>query len=198
MSYVGRGGEKMAWALEWSGLCPKGWVCCDLGSHIGGFVDALLQAGATKVYSVDTSYGTFAWTLRNDPRVVVMERTNALHVQLPEQVDLATCDVGWTRQSKVLPHAIGLVRPGGFVLSLLKPQYEANKDEIERGKGRVREDALARIVAEAHALAETFGCPVEGPALTPFLGGKGKNPEYFIKIGPLGDAAERQHNKDAQ
>lgn len=87
MTYVGRGGEKMAWALEWSGLKPEGWVCCDLGSHVGGFVDALLRAGAARVHAVDTCYGTFAWTLRNDPRVVLRERTNALHVELPEKTD---------------------------------------------------------------------------------------------------------------
>ncbi len=120
--YVGRGGEKMAWALAWSGLKPEGWICCDLGSHVGGFVDALLRAGAARVHSVDTCYGTFAWTLRNDPRVVLRERTNALHVELPEKVGLVTCDVGWTRQEKVLPKALSLVAPGGYVLSLLKPQ----------------------------------------------------------------------------
>lgn len=120
--FVGRGGEKMTWGLEWAGLVPTGWVCCDLGSHVGGFVDALLQAGAEKVYAVDTCYGTFAWKLRNDPRVVLKERTNALHVEIPEKVRLATCDVGWTRQEKVLPKALSLVEPGGFVLSLVKPQ----------------------------------------------------------------------------
>lgn len=185
MTYVGRGGEKMAWGLEWAGLNPTGWTCCDLGSHVGGFVDALLQAGATKVYSVDTCYGTFAWTLRNDPRVVLKERTNALHVELPEKVDLCTCDVGWTRQAKVLPKAMSLVKPGGFILSLLKPQYEAKKNEMTKGKGRVLDSALERITAEAKVTAESFGLPVKGPALTPFLGGKGHNPEYFILIGPL-------------
>lgn len=183
--YVGRGGEKMAWALEWSGLKPEGWVCCDLGSHVGGFVDALLQAGAARVHSVDTSYGTFAWKLRNDPRVCLHERTNALHVELPEKVRLVTCDVGWTKQQKVLPRALGLLEPGGYVLSLLKPQYEAEKDEMMKGKGRVKDDALARITAQVKELAESFGHPVRGPALTPFLGGKGKNPEYFFLIGPV-------------
>lgn len=185
MKYVGRGGEKMAWALEHFNIRPEGWICCDLGSHIGGFVDALLQAGANAVYAVDTCYGTFAWTLRNDSRVILMERTNALHVELPEQVKLVTCDVGWTRQAKVLPKALSLVEPGGYVLSLLKPQYEAEKSEMEKGKGRVRDDALERIAAEVRRLAESFGHPVAGPDLTPFLGGKGKNPEYFTLIGPV-------------
>ena len=132
--YVGRGGEKLAWALDHFGVDVTGLICCDLGSNVGGFVDCLLQRGATKVYSVDTSYGTLAWTLRQDPRVIVMERTNALHVELPEAVDLVTCDVGWTKQAKVLPRAMGLLAPGGVIISLLKPQYEAARDEIMRGK----------------------------------------------------------------
>ncbi len=185
-AYVGRGGEKMAWALEWSGLKPEGWTCCDLGSHVGGFVDALLRAGAARVHSVDTCYGTFAWTLRNDPRVVLHERTNALHVELPEKVRLVTCDVGWTRQEKVLPKALSLLEPGGHVLSLVKPQYEAEKSEMEKGRGRVLDAALERIVKDVSALAASFGHPVSGPAMTPFLGGKGKNPEYFMLIGPAG------------
>lgn len=186
MSYVGRGGEKMAWGLEWAGLQPKGWLCCDLGSHIGGFVDALLQAGAAKVHAVDTCYGTFAWTLRNDPRVALHERTNALHVELPEKVRLVTCDVGWTKQVKVLPKALSLLEPGGYVLSLLKPQYEAEKNEMEKGRGRVLDSALERIAESVRQTALSFGHPVKGPALTPFLGGKGKNPEYFLLIGPCG------------
>lgn len=188
-TYVGRGGEKMAWALEWAGLKPEGWVCCDLGSHVGGFVDALLQAGAARVHSVDTCYGTFAWVLRNDPRVVLHERTNALHVELPEKVRLVTCDVGWTRQEKVLPKALSLLEPGGYVLSLVKPQYEAEKSEMQKGKGRVIDAALERIVADVSEAGRSFGHEVRGPAMTPFLGGKGKNPEYFMLIGPVGASA---------
>lgn len=175
----------MAWGLEWAGLNPAGWICCDLGSHVGGFVDALLQAGAEKVHAVDTCYGTFAWKLRNDPRVALHERTNALHVELPEKVHLVTCDVGWTKQEKVLPKALSLIEPGGFVLSLVKPQYETLPGEMEKGKGRVKDTALDRIEKDVRHVAETFGYPVRGPARTPFLGGKGKNPEYFMLIGPV-------------
>lgn len=185
MGYVGRGGDKLAWALDTFGVDPAGKVCCDLGSNVGGFVDCLLQRGAVKVYSVDTSYGTLAWNLRNDPRVVVMERTNALHVQLPEPVEIVTCDVGWTKQERVLPHARTLLAPGGLIVSLLKPQYEAHKDEILRGKGLVKEEALTRIVADVRATAEAQGVPVRGPERAPFLGGKGKNPEYYLCLGPF-------------
>lgn len=123
--YVSRGGEKLAAALDHFGIDISGRVCADLGSHIGGFVDCLLQRGAAKVYSVDTCYGTLAWKLRRDPRVVVLERTNAMHVSLPESVDLATIDVGWTPQAKILPNVASLLRPHGRVVTLVKPQYEA-------------------------------------------------------------------------
>lgn len=181
MSFVGRGGEKMTWALEHFGFSVVGKVCCDLGSHVGGFVDALLQAGALKVYSVDTCYGTLAWTLRNNERVVVMERTNALHVEIPEKVSLVTCDVGWTKQRLVLPKAASLIGEG-HILSLVKPQYEAEKKE--RVKGTVKEDALERICGEVRQAAEQLG-KVRGPERTPFLGGKGKNPEFFMLVGPI-------------
>ncbi len=185
MTYVGRGGEKMAWALGHFGVEVSGRVCCDLGSHVGGFVDALLRAGATRVHSVDTCYGTLAWTLRNDSRVVVRERTNALHVELEEPVDLVSCDVGWTPQRKVVPAAAKLLAPGGRILSLVKPQYEAARDEIVPGEGRVKPEALARILQSVTAEAALLGAPIAGPAETPFRGGKGKNPEFFLLLGPF-------------
>lgn len=183
MAYVGRGGDKLEWALDNFSVDPAGAICCDLGSNVGGFVDCLLQKGAVKVYSVDTSYGTLAWTLRNDERVVVMERTNALHVELPELMDIVTCDVGWTRQEKVIPKALSLLKPGGKLVSLLKPQYEAGKDEMEKGKkGRVREEALADILLRVEQTISATGFEYNPPARAPFLGGKGKNPEFYFTI----------------
>ena len=142
--YAGRGGLKLRHALSHFGIDVSECVAADLGSHVGGFVDCLLQSGAAKVYSVDTSYGTLAWELRNDPRVVVIERQNALHVELPEKVDLVTVDVGWTRQRAILPRALSLVGEGGRVLSLLKPQYESTEDE--RVKGIVRPECVSAVV----------------------------------------------------
>lgn len=188
MAFVGRGGEKLDWALSQFGVDPAGKVCCDLGSNLGGFVDCLLQRGAVKVYSVDTSYGFLAWTLRNDPRVVVMERTNALYVELPEKVDLVTSDVGWTRQEKILPHALTLIKPDGLVVSLLKPQYEADKRDLGKG-GRVNDAALPGILARVTAVAQEHGALVHPPALSPFQGGKGKNPEYYFVLGQKPPAA---------
>ncbi|MDR3078366.1 MAG: TlyA family rRNA (cytidine-2'-O)-methyltransferase, partial [Planctomycetota bacterium] len=104
---------------------------------------------------------------------------------LPEKVRLVTSEVGWTRQEKILPKAVSLLEPGGFVLSLLKPQYEAEAGEMRKGKGRVLERALPRILQSVRETSLAFGFPLKGPELTPFLGGKGKNPEYFLRIGPV-------------
>ncbi len=123
--YVGRGGEKLKCAVDRLGLDLGGLVGADLGCNIGGFTDCMLQEGVLRVYAVDTGYGMLAWKLRQDERVVVMERTNAMHVELPERVGVVTVDVGWTRQRHILPHALELCAPGGIVLSLFKPQYEA-------------------------------------------------------------------------
>lgn len=186
IKYVGRGGDKLAFALKTFDINPSGKICCDLGSHIGGFVDCWLKHGAEKVYSVDTCYGTLDWGLRNNEKVVVMERTNALHVELPEKVDFVSCDVGWTPQKKVLPKALELVKDGGYIVSLLKPQYEADKKtEIIRGKGKVKKEALDNIIARVKEVIDNLGLKYNGPVLTPFVGDKGKNPEYFTLIGPI-------------
>ena len=103
--FVSRAGLKLEHAMQTFGLDAAGKVCADLGSNTGGFVDCLLRRGAARVYAVDTGYGVLEWKLRNDPRVVVMERTNAMHVVLPEKVQIVTIDVAWTRQQRILPAA---------------------------------------------------------------------------------------------
>ncbi|HSU65234.1 MAG TPA: SAM-dependent methyltransferase, partial [Tepidisphaeraceae bacterium] len=113
--FVSRAGEKLDHALNAFALDVTGWVCADFGSNTGGFTDCLLQRGATKVYAIDTGYGVLDWKLRKDPRVVVMERTNAMHVALPERTDLVVIDVAWTKQRNILPAAMRVVRPGGTV-----------------------------------------------------------------------------------
>jgi 23S rRNA (cytidine1920-2'-O)/16S rRNA (cytidine1409-2'-O)-methyltransferase len=180
MTYVGRGGDKLAWALDALGVEVAGKVCCDLGSNVGGFVDCLLQRGAVKVYSVDTSYCSLAWKLRTDPRVVVLERTNALHVKLPEPVALVTSDVGWTKQEKILPVALNLITPDGLVVALLKPQYEAERRDVRRGT--VNAEAVPAIVEKVSQLAAEFGELRHPPILSPFRGGKGNNPEYYFVV----------------
>lgn len=154
--FVTRGGEKLAAALEHFEVNVADAVCADLGSHVGGFVDCLLQNGAARVYSVDTSYGTLAWKLRKDPRVIVLERTNALHVTLREAVDWVTVDVGWTKQERVLENAARLLKPnGGCVLTLIKPHYEAPRHWLIAGvlpAERV-EEVVAGVLSKAAAAA---------------------------------------------
>src|SRR3569832_1511543 len=116
-SFVSRAGQKFDYALEYFLFDVTGLICADLGCSTGGFTDCLLQRGAVKVYAIDTGYGVIDWKLRRDRRVVVLERTNAMHVTLEEPVDLATIDVAWTRQRNILPAAAGLLKPDGRVIT---------------------------------------------------------------------------------
>ncbi len=180
--FVSRGGVKLAHALDHFGLTCTGLVCADLGSHVGGFVDCLLQRGAARVYSVDTSYGTFAYKLRRDARVVVLERTNAMHVELPEPVDLVTIDVGWTRQAKILPHAKTLLKPTGRIVTLIKPQYEASEEQLEGGvvSAKQRECIVSNVRARIHE----YGLEVAGLVDSPITG-HGGNHEVLALLLPL-------------
>lgn len=144
--YVSRGGVKLAAALDRFEVDPAGLVCADLGSAVGGFVDCLLRRGAAKVYAIDTAYGQLAYKLRSDERVVTMERTNALHAELPERVSLVTLDVGWTRQHLILPAARAMLAPGGRIITLIKPHYEADK-RLLRG-GVLPDDRLESVVQQ--------------------------------------------------
>ncbi|NSW57830.1 MAG: methyltransferase domain-containing protein [Armatimonadetes bacterium] len=178
--FVSRAGEKLAFALEHFGISPAGLVCADLGCHTGGFTHCLLEYGAARVYSVDTSKNILDWNLRNDSRVVVLERTNALYVQLPEAVDLVTVDVGWTRQGVVIPKAAELLKPGGRIISLIKPHYEATEKERIRGKVRTElvEEVVARVMDELRGL----GFEVSEAVESPLLGSKGGNKEFLVAI----------------
>jgi len=178
--YAGRGGLKLRHALEHFEVEAECLTAADLGSHVGGFVDCLLKAGARKVYSVDTSYGTLAWELRNDPRVVVMERQNALHVELPEKVALVTVDVGWTPQRKVLPHAMGLLGEDGRAISLLKPQYESRPEERE--KGVVKPECVDEVVRRTLEELASMGLEPEAVTESPVVGDKHTNREFFLLI----------------
>ena len=120
-AFVSRAGQKLDHALGAFALDVSGFICADFGSNTGGFVDCLLQRGAAKVYAIDTGYGVLDWKLRKDPRVVVMERTNAMHVELPEPVRLVTIDVAWTKQRIILPAAKRVLDRDGWIVTLLKP-----------------------------------------------------------------------------
>ncbi|MCE5216568.1 methyltransferase domain-containing protein [bacterium] len=178
--FVSRAGVKLAHALDAFGVVPEGWVCADLGCHAGGFTDCLLQRGAARVYSVDTSHNILDWNLRTDPRVVVRERTNALHVELPEPVDLVTCDVGWTPQRLILPHALTLLKPGGVIISLLKPHYEAER--FERSRGKVKQEMVQGVVDRVIAGLGELGIQVREVVPSPILGRKGGNQEFLLLL----------------
>ncbi len=177
--YVTRAGLKLEHALSAFGLDVSGLVCADFGCHAGGFTDCLLQHGATRVYALDTGYGILAWSLRNDPRVVVMERTNALHAvppSPPEHIDLVTIDLGWTRQRHAILAALRWLRPGGSIVTLIKPHYEVEGPEET---GRLIDGALEPAVAEAvvaRTLAELSfpgaGISVRGTTVSPIRGAK--------------------------
>lgn len=178
--FVSRAGEKLAFALDHFGITPAGFVCADLGCHTGGFTHCLLKYGAARVYSVDTSKNILDWSLRNDSRVVVMERTNALYVQFPEAVDLVTVDVGWTKQGLIIPKATELIKPGGSIISLIKPHYEAT--DKERIRGKVRDELVGQVVARVVDELRGLGFEVSDAVESPLLGSKGGNKEFLVVI----------------
>lgn len=185
--FVSRGGDKLAAALDAFRLDVTDLVVADLGSHVGGFVDCLLQRGAARVYSVDTSYGLLAWTLRKNPRVVVRERTNAMHVTLPELVDLVTVDVGWTPQAKILPHVATLLAPNGKVVTLIKPHYEAAREMLEGGV--LPEDKVEFVVETVTRDVTAAGWIVAGITPSP-LRGHGGNREVFAMLTRISQPSE--------
>jgi 23S rRNA (cytidine1920-2'-O)/16S rRNA (cytidine1409-2'-O)-methyltransferase len=171
--FASRGGLKLAHALERFDLDVRGRICADLGASTGGFTDCLLQQGAERVYAVDVGYGQLDWRLRQDPRVVVMERTNARYLEpLPEPIDLVTIDVAFISLRLVLPPARRILRPSGEIVALVKPQFEAGKGQVGKG-GVVRDPAIHRevlisiadwLAREGYALCDLTASPLLGPA----------------------------------
>jgi 23S rRNA (cytidine1920-2'-O)/16S rRNA (cytidine1409-2'-O)-methyltransferase len=166
--FVSRAGQKLDFAITRFGIDVTGKICADLGCSTGGFTDCLLQRGAVKVYAVDTGYGVLDWKLRKDPRVVVRERTNAMHVTLPEVVDLVSIDVAWTRQRNILPSVASLLKPGGIVLSLVKPHYEADSGLLKKGIlpveeiGQIMRTVTEDALAAGFRIVDTVQSPVKG------------------------------------
>lgn len=177
--YVSRGGRKLEAALHRFDIDVSDVCCADLGSHVGGFVDCLLQHGAAPVYSVDTCYGTLAWKLRRDPRVHVRERTNAMHVKLPGPVDLVTIDVGWTRQARILDNAAKLITPGARIVTLIKPHYEAPSERLV--DGCLPDEAVGEVVADVLDQIDNLGWRVLDTVTSP-LRGHGGNQEVFALL----------------
>jgi 23S rRNA (cytidine1920-2'-O)/16S rRNA (cytidine1409-2'-O)-methyltransferase len=182
--YVGRGGEKLAGALDAFALDVRDVVAVDVGASTGGFTDCLLQRGARRVFAVDVGYGQLAWSLRQDPRVVVLERTNARTLapeMLPERPELAVVDVSFISLRTVLPAVARVVRPGGTIVALVKPQFEVGRGRVGKG-GVVRDPALrADAVAGVRAAAEEIGLEVRGEVESVLPGPKG-NREVFLRL----------------
>lgn len=182
--YVSRGGLKLEKALRNFGVDPTGYVCSDSGASTGGFTDCLLQQGASKVFAIDVGYGQLAWKIRNDPRVVVMERTNIRYVtpeDLGEKLDLSVIDVSFISLSLVLPVVKTLLKPTGQVLCLIKPQFEAGRDKVGK-KGVVRDAAVHEEVLQNFiTLAKSLGFTIRNLTFSPVKGPEG-NIEFLAHL----------------
>ena len=199
LRYVSRGGLKLEKAMEtFSGLALDGAVCADIGASTGGFTDCMLQNGAAKVYAVDVGYGQLAWSLRQDPRVVCLERTNARYLtreQVPDPLDFASVDVSFISLRLILPALRALLKPEGQAVCLVKPQFEAGREKVGK-KGVVRDPRVHLEVVERFlADAGDAGFSVKGMTFSPIKGPEG-NIEYLAHLAPgagpgwTGDPAE--------
>ncbi|RIK66310.1 MAG: TlyA family rRNA (cytidine-2'-O)-methyltransferase [Planctomycetota bacterium] len=180
--YVSRAGAKLAHALAAFRINPAGHVCADLGANTGGFTDCLIQHGAERVYAVERGYGVLDYRLRKNPRVIVLERTDALHVTLPEPVRVVTIDTGWTRQAVILPAARRLLVPGGSIVSLIKPHYEAPPEHLIDGvlpDGRGEE-----VIAPLRTMLASIGLELLGETESP-IRGHGGNRECLWHLRPM-------------
>ena len=181
--YVSRGGLKLERALDELRIDVSGRSCLDVGASTGGFTDCLLRRGAERVIAVDVGYGQLDWTLRNDPRVEVLERTNARHLepeQLPYAPDLATIDVSFISLAKVLPAVAACMAEGGEILALVKPQFELGRGRVRGGVVRAPEERREALLAVAAAAVDA-GLSVRGFAPSGLPGPKG-NRETFIRL----------------
>jgi 23S rRNA (cytidine1920-2'-O)/16S rRNA (cytidine1409-2'-O)-methyltransferase len=183
--YVGRGGLKLAHALDAFGVPVEGRECLDIGASTGGFTDVLLQRGAARVVALDVGHGQIDWKLRNDPRVVVVEGFNARHLKpadLPAPVDLVVIDVSFISLAQILPAVPALLTPGADVIALVKPQFEAGRGEVR--KGVIKDAAIhARVLDEVAAAAAGVGLTPAASTPSPITGQKG-NVEFFLHLRP--------------
>ncbi len=180
MLFVSRAGEKLAFALQEFHITVTGITCADFGSSTGGFVDCLLKNGAEKVYAVETGYGVFDWKLRNNKKVVVLERTNAMHVVLPEKVDLITNDTSWTKQENILPNIHANLKVQGKIITLIKPHYEADKKLLHHGV--LSPDDAELVTNQTLEKIISLGFIVKGVKKSPLVGKKGGNSEYLAYL----------------
>ncbi|MBQ8816279.1 MAG: TlyA family RNA methyltransferase [Lachnospiraceae bacterium] len=184
LKYVSRGGLKLEKAMEQFDLSLQDKVCMDIGASTGGFTDCMLQNGAVKVFSVDVGHGQLAWKLRNDPRVVCMEKTNFRYVtmeQIGEPLDFASCDVSFISLTKILIPARNLLKDNGQMVCLIKPQFEAGKDKVGK-KGVVREPEIhIEVVEKILDFADMIGFDILHLDFSPIKGPEG-NIEYLVHL----------------
>lgn len=181
--WVGRGALKLLGAIDGLDVDPTGAIAADLGSSTGGFTQVLLERGAERVYAIDVGKGQLAWSLRQDPRVVVMEGVNARHVEsLPEPIDLVVGDLSFIGLALILPTVHRLLRPGGQAVILVKPQFEAGRAHID-DRGRVTDPQVRlRAIQDVIEVATTLGFEVLGGRDCDVPGAKSGNVEYFLHI----------------
>ena len=182
LAFVSRGGYKLDKAIRVFGIDPEGKRCIDCGASTGGFTDVLLQHGAEKVYAVDVGYGQLAWTLRTDPRVVNLERTNLRYVtkeQIPDLLDLAVCDVSFISLRLVMPAVAPLLKPDAEIMCLIKPQFEAGRELVGK-KGVVRDAAVhEQVIRTVLEFMPSIGFSVQGLDYSPITGPEG-NIEFLL------------------
>jgi 23S rRNA (cytidine1920-2'-O)/16S rRNA (cytidine1409-2'-O)-methyltransferase len=193
--FVSRGGEKLEGAIAALGVEVHALVCADVGASTGGFTDCLLQRGAARVFAIDVGWGQLAQPLRVDPRVIVLERTNARHLTLEAlgtKVDLCVVDVSFIGLAKLLPALTGIMKPGASLLALVKPQFEAGREEVARGKGVIRDEAvrLAAVARVREALVEA-GFEVSAEVDSEVTGPKGNRERFVLaRLRPEGSAPD--------
>ncbi len=182
--FVSRGGEKLEGALKAFDINPNGLIVMDVGASTGGFTDCVLQKGARKVYAVDVGYGQLAWKLREDSRVVNLERRNVRYLpreEVGEEIDLILIDTSFISIEKFIPHLLGFLKKGGAILSLIKPQFEVGRGEVGIG-GVVRDTTLhQKVVDRISNFCRVVGLKILGVTESPLLGPKG-NKEFFIYL----------------
>lgn len=194
LKYVSRGGLKLEKAMTHFGITLDGKVCMDIGASTGGFTDCMLQNGASKVYSVDVGYGQFAWKLRQDPRVVCMEKTNIRYVtpeDIDDALDFASVDVSFISLTKVLGPARALLKDNGQMVCLIKPQFEAGREKVGK-KGVVRDKAVhEEVINKVIDFALEIGFSIHNLEYSPIKGPEG-NIEYLVYIEKTSEAAKEE------
>lgn len=188
--YVSRGGIKLEGAIKGFGINVEGKVCLDVGASTGGFTDCLLQHGAKRVYAVDVGWGQLHWKLRNDPRVICLEKRNIRYLpkeEIPEEVDLVTIDTSFISLKLVIPAVLKFLKEKAEILALIKPQFEVGKGEV--GKGGVVRDSEKhkRVIEEIQIFSQNLGLHPVGVIESPILGPKG-NKEFFIYLIKYGES----------